>query len=309
MRVLVSRLSSMGDVVHGLPVAVSVKRTNPEAEVTWVVDRAFEPIVSRCPAVDRVVVREKGIGPWLRQARGLGRFDLAFDLQGLAKSAMVVATVPCKRRLGYHWQREGSWLVSASVRPDPSSLHIVDQYLDVARAAGFPADRAVWGLEATEQDQSDAGAALRKAGWDGSPVAVMNAGAGWSTKRWDPREFASLSSRLGRAGFAVAFIGAPSERGVWDAVAAHEPGSPLDLIGATGMGALVGLLSLCALHVGGDTGSSHIAAALGKPAWSVYTLTSPERSCPYGEHSRCFDARVSAVSAETVAERILSEHA
>ncbi|MGE0001630.1 MAG: glycosyltransferase family 9 protein [Fimbriimonadaceae bacterium] len=297
----------MGDVVHGLPVAVAIKRAQPDAEVTWVVDRPFAPIVERCPAVDSVVVREKGLGPWLRQAKGLGKFELALDLQGLAKSALVVAAVPCRRRLGYHWQREGSWIVSASVRPDPSSLHVVDQYLDVARAAGFEADRAEWGLEPTPEDVESANSLLKKAGWEGSPLAVMNAGAGWSTKRWDPQEFAGLSFRLREAGFAVAFIGSPAEREVWEAVSTHNPGRALDLIGKTSMGALVGLISLCRFHVGGDTGSSHIAAALGKPAWSIFTLTAPERSCPYGERKRCFDARASSVTAETVTERILAE--
>lgn len=297
----------MGDVVHGLPVAVAVKEGVPEAEVVWVVDRSFAPIVERCPQVDKVVVREKRLGAWMRQARELGPFDVGFDLQGLAKSALVVGTVRCKRRLGYHWQREGSWLVSSGVRPDPTSLHVVDQYVDVARAAGFVADRATWGLAPTDADLESARQVLGEAGWDGRPLAIFNAGAGWSTKRWDPREFAALARRLEGSGFAVAFIGSKGERIVWDAVCSHDPGSALDLTGATSMGSLVGLLALCDLHVGGDTGSSHIAAALGKPAWSVFTLTSPERSCPYGQRDRCFDARTEPVTADMVAERILAE--
>jgi ADP-heptose:LPS heptosyltransferase len=297
----------MGDVVHTLPVAVALKRSDPQGEIVWMVDAPFREIVDRCPAVDVVVVRDKAPRSALRQARGLGPFDLALDMQGLLKSALVVASARARRRLGYHWQREGSRLASSPVLPDPGSVHVVDQYVDVARAAGAEADRAEWGLAPTDEDLAQAKLALKEAGWAGEPIVAMNAGAGWATKRWHPREFAGLARHLAKNGLATAFLGAPGERGVWDSVAAHDPGPALDLIGRTSVGALVGLVSMAEAHVGGDTGSSHIAAALGKPAFSVFTLTRPERSCPYGQLSRCFDAREAPVEWPRVAESVLRE--
>lgn len=297
----------MGDVVHSLPVAVALKRHDPTGEIVWMVDAPFRAIVERCPAVDLVVVRDKAPRAALRQARSLGPFDLALDLQGLLKSALVVASARARRRLGYHWQREGSRLASSPVLPDPSSVHVVDQYMDVARAAGADAGGAEWGLVPTDDDLAQARSALEEAGWSGEPLVAMNAGAGWATKRWHPREFAGLAGNLSENGLAAAFVGAPSERGVWDSVASFGPGAALDLIGKTSVGALVGLVSIAQAHVGGDTGSSHIAAALGKPAFSVFTLTRPERSCPYGQLSRCFDARVEPVEWPRVAEAVLEE--
>lgn len=306
-RILVSRLSSMGDVVHSLPAAVALKREFPGSEIVWVVDAPFRAIVERCPAVGQVVVRDKRPREAVRQARRLGRFDLAIDLQGLFKSALVVATARARRKLGYHWQREGSRLASAPVVPDPTSTHVVDQYVDVARAAGAKADRAEWGLEPRESDVLEAREILKAAGWNGRPLVVMNAGAGWASKRWHPSEFAALARTLCAGGLAVAFVGAPSERPVWAELEAAAPGAAMDLIGKTSLGALVGVISQAQGHVGGDTGTSHIAAALGKPAWSVFPLTRPERSCPYGQRSRCFDARRNPVGHEEVAQAVLAE--
>ncbi len=203
-------------------------------------------------------------------------FDATLDLQGLLKSALCVMRAKAKRKVGYHWQREGSWLFSGRVQPDPTSFHVVDQYVDVARAVGGVMDRAEFGLRPREEDLVSVRGKLTEAGVEGKFVAV-NAGAGWATKRWPAEHFAALIAELPYV--PCVLIGGPGDREVAEAVRAGAPGAP-SLVGETSVRELVALLSLASAHVGGDTGSTHIAAALGVPAVGLYSPHAPPPILP-----------------------------
>jgi len=284
-RFLISRLSALGDVVCGLPAAVALKNTFPDSHVTWVVDPRFAGIVECCAAVDQVERVKPGMNPssWPKID---GEFEVAIDLQGLFKSGIVVARASAARRLGYHWQREGSWLFSSRVIPDKTSLHVVDQYVDVARAAGAEMDAAVFGLQPKEGDLVNIKTQLKDCH---SAFIVVNPGAGWVTKRWPAAHFSALIDRLATDGLTCVLIGgkADVDRDSSRAVLAECKSKPIDLTGQTTVSELVALISLCKAHVGGDTGSTHIAAALNRPAIGLYSITKPERSCPYGQIDRC----------------------
>lgn len=279
-RFLLSRLSALGDTVCSLPAAMALKQGFPECHITWAVDPRFAGIVECCEAVDEVV----RVKPSLKTIPTYPEsFDATLDLQGLLKSALCVMRAKAKRKVGYHWQREGSWLFSGRVQPDPTSFHVVDQYVDVARAVGGVMDRAEFGLRPREEDLVSVRGKLTEAGVEGKFVAV-NAGAGWATKRWPAEHFAALIAELPYV--PCVLIGGPGDREVAEAVRAGAPGAP-SLVGETSVRELVALLSLASAHVGGDTGSTHIAAALGVPAVGLYSLTRPRRSCPYGQIERC----------------------
>lgn len=273
-RFLISRLSSLGDVVCSLPAASALKLGVPEAHVTWVVDERFAAIVRSCQAVDEVIAQS-------RIARSPIRFDAPFeaalDLQGLLKSALVIARAHAKEKVGYHWQREGAALFSRRVLPDPSSLHVVDQYVDVARAVGGKADRADFQLAPRQEALASVQSSLPPR------FVVINPGSAWASKRWPPERIGRLIDMID---LPVVLIGSKGETGGAEAMA-HCRARPLDLTGQTGIGELVALISCAAVHVGGDTGSTHIAAALGIPAVGLYSSTRPERTCPYGQIDRC----------------------
>ena len=291
LRVLIARLSALGDCVCSLPVASAIRDRWPEARITWAVDPRFAGIVECCPDVDEVLRVRPGLLPstWPAFAEP---FDLALDLQGLAKSALVVARAKAARKLGYHWQREGAWLASAAVTPDPTSHHIVDQYVDVARAAGATtgasADRAVFRLVPKPEDLDAMRALLAEHGLE-LPLVLLNAGAGWATKRWPPAHFAALADALAARGVGCALIGgrAEADRAAAGEVVAASARPPADLLGRTSVRELIALVSLAQAHVGGDTGSTHLAAALDVPAIGLYSITRPQRSCPYGGIARC----------------------
>ncbi|MBS1724973.1 MAG: glycosyltransferase family 9 protein [Armatimonadetes bacterium] len=291
-----SRLSALGDVVCTLPVASAIKDAWPDSEIVWMVDRRFRGILECCSAVDTIVERPSR----LREVRQLGEFDAALDMQGLFKSGVLIAAARAKRKVGYHWQREGAWLFSQRVFPDPSSIHIVDQYVDVARAIGAKADAATFALTPVDEDVDAVRARLGEAGWDGRALVVCNAGAGWASKRWPAQKYSELTKRLIQLGLAVAFIGASADRPAFEEVLACGAEGALDMIGKTSVRELVALVSAAIAHVGGDTGSTHIAAALGKTAVGIYTLTRPERSCPYGQVHNCLSAQERPVEVEEV---------
>jgi ADP-heptose:LPS heptosyltransferase len=117
---------------------------------------------------------------------------------------------------------------------------------------------------------------------------VINAGAGWASKRWPTQYFAKLIDGLEAQAQAVLIGGnADADRSAADEVIAACACKPIDLVGKTGIKELIGLISLAKAHLGGDTGSTHIAAALGIPAIGLYSITRPKRSCPYGQIERC----------------------
>jgi heptosyltransferase I len=284
---LISRLSALGDVVCSLPAASALKRAYPDCQITWAVDPRFAGIVECCRSVDHVLRVKPGFSPstWPQFER---RFDVALDLQGLLKSALVVGRAKADRKFGYHWQREGSWLFSQRVLPDPTSFHIVDQYVDVARAAGGVADKAQFALAPLEEDLVSVREKLSAAGV-AAPFVVMNAGAGWATKRWPAAHFARVIDTLASDGIHSVLIGGKAAADVEAAneVVALCASKPASLLGQTSVRELVALLSLADAHLGGDTGSTHIMGALGRPAIGLYSITRPQRSCPYGQVENC----------------------
>lgn len=274
----------MGDVVCTLPVACALRSQFPDCHITWAVSPTFAPLVERCDAVNRVeAVLAKGsrIIDEIRRIRTWEPFDIAIDAQGLTKSAAVVGAAKADQKVGYHWQRELAPFFSQKVKPDPTSLHVVDQYVDVARAVGCQVDRAQFALKPREDD-------LEAVAAFGLPrdYAVIHPGGGWATKRWAVENFVAVARRLVEQGTTPILIGTAPEAPSAAEIAAQVP-EAINLVSKTNLGALVALIQGARLHVGGDTGSTHIAAALGIPAVGIYLVTRPERSCPYGQFNHC----------------------
>ncbi len=279
-RFLISRLSALGDVVCSLPVAHHLKSVFPDCQVTWIVDGRFAGIVECCEAVDFVVRAKPGLKPSSWPVLE-GEYDAALDLQGLLKSGIAIARAKAQEKVGYHWQREGAWLFSAKVLPDPSSLHIVDQYVDVARSITKCEVPVAFGIRPEPADPNALGVV--------GPFVVVNAGAGWVTKRWPPQSFASLIDALAEKGLTSVLIGGKAGADVYAANAVIEQCSsrPVSLLGKTSVTELIAVIAQAKAHIGGDTGSTHIAAAVGVPAIGLYSITNPLRSCPYGQRARC----------------------
>lgn len=305
-RFLIVRLSALGDTVCSLPAAVAIKCAFPGAEISWVVDQRFKGAVECCRSVDKIIaVPKKKLKEHLKDV-GTEPYEAVLDLQGLLKSALFAHAASSELKLGYHWMREGAWLFTQRVLPDPTSVHVVDQYVDVARAAGGKADRAFFDLHPHFDDLEMVQQKLRSRGI-GERFIVLNAGAGWASKRWPARSFAKLADMLALAHLQTVFLGSLADKAVFEEIQSHGAKDAASMIGETNVRELIALISLATLHVGGDTGSTHISAALGKPSIGLYSLTRPERTGPYGQIGNCvYDSRsLASIEVETVFGMIL----
>ena len=297
-RVLIVKLSAIGDVVHALPVATALRRRYPDLEVTWAVERWVAPLLDGHPAIDRLVafppLRWGGaVARWTRHlrlaAQALRRetYDVSLDLQGLLKSAVVVWLGAAPSRLAVSDAHEGAWLVSRRLPPPPEPLHVVDFNLQCALALGATDATVDFGLAPAPHAAAAVDARLTALGLGGhAPFVVLNPSASTTWRVWSPAQWAVVAATLA-AQLPVLLVGTSAQRRTHAAIAAAAAHTGvLDLTGTTSLAELVAVLDRSALHLAGDTGSLHIAAALGRRVVGVYGPTPPWRKGPYGQLDR-----------------------
>jgi heptosyltransferase-1 len=301
--VLIVKLSSLGDVVHALPVASALKSTDPSLRITWAVEEWAAPVVAGHRAIDRVVLfptmRWWPSRPivWARKLQQAVRelrsesYDVALDLQGLARSAVVTALSSAPRRLARAGQREGAHLVSYGVRLPSEPLHAVDEYLHVASSLGAARQPAVFAIPVSGAARQRVDTLLSSRGVSSTDrLVVVNASAAGSWKRWAPDRWAAVVDGLADLG-RVILSGARGRGRVHAEIAQRARRRPVDLTGGTTLEELVALLERAALHVAPDTGTIHLAVALGTPVVGVYGPTPPWRVGPYRQpHSVVYHA-------------------
>jgi heptosyltransferase-1 len=306
-RLLIVKLSALGDVVHALPVASALHESFPSLEVDWVVEPLAAPVLMRCPAVSHVRVAvmarrsqrftPRALSSVLALARGLRerRYDVALDLQGLSKSAVLAWASGAKVRLGYDWLRELAPLLVRRVPRRTESVHIVDQLLDVARSLGAETTPVRFPIAPTADDEKEARAMLTAAGLEeGAPFLILNPtdGGGGGGKGLPPATMAEVMDQVsGQTGLRWVLIGAPGDRRLAEAALTRTHARALDLVGRTTIQQTAAVIRLATLHLSGDTGTAHIAAALGTTPVSVHGRSNPDRVGPYGYRHLVVDAR------------------
>jgi heptosyltransferase-1 len=296
-RVLIVKLSSIGDVVHALPVACALKRRYPSMRITWAVERWTAPLVEGHHAIDRVVVfpsmvhwpdRPRAWWSDMRmavRALRLESYDAALDLQGLARSAMVSALSRAPRRIARAGQREGAHLVSSGVPMPRAPIHAVDEYLLVAHTLGADVDRVEFGLPVSEAARASVDRLLEASGISATqPLIVVNPSAARSWKHWPAPRWSTVIDRLADMG-TVVVIGTASQAQTHREVVARTARAPIDLTGRTTLADVIALIDRAALHLAPDTGTVHIAVALGTPVVAVYGPTARTRVGPYGQRA------------------------
>jgi lipopolysaccharide heptosyltransferase I len=320
MKVAVVKLSSIGDVVHALPVAVALKRSSAAFQVSWIAEAREATLLVGHPAIDEVIVADtrgwRRARPRLAGARaalGVTRelrrraFDVAIDLQGLIKSGLLTAATRAPRRIGFaagfRRERPSALFTNENVRPPASACHVVDQYLALLRPLGIT-DAAVdfripldAGAE-TRADEFLAGAGIKAH----DRLVLVNPGAGRPNKRWPVERFRELARRLAdEAGARLVVLWGPGEEGDARAIASAARGAAL-IAPPTTLRELVALARRARLVIAGDTGPLHIAAAVGTPCVGFYGPTSGVRNGPYGAGHRVLqseDGRVASIGVPT----------
>jgi len=287
-RILLIKPSSLGDIVHTMPVVAAFKRRWPSAHLTWLVKRQWAEIVQRIDGVDAVWPVDPTLVSWVRQALALRarRFDLVVDLQGLLRSALVTRMTGCLQRVGFANGREGSpWFYSRRVPVLTAEMHAVDRYLSVAAALNAPVDGAPqFRFRLMSQDVTALRDLFRRKDIDlDAPWVAMNVSARWPTKRWPAPSFAAVAAQLAARGIGpLVVIGGPDEREASQQVRSLTACPVVDLTGETPIELLPALLSKACVLITNDSGPMHVAAAVGTPVVSIFGPTSAGRTGPYG---------------------------
>ena len=289
LRLAIIRLSAVGDLVHGLPLAISVRRRYPRAEIVWITQAKPAELLSGHPAVDRVLVfpRRGRAGEILRFLCALPgeRFSMAIDLQGNLKSALVLAATLAPVRLGLPRRevRESLGTFAANRRAGSSrGPHSVDRTLTLARALGDPAPLPRYDLFATEAGRAGVRGLLPGGT---APLVAVSVGAGEDIREWTDAAYLRVAGMLRARGVRVLFLSGPDQRDRAERLAGEAGtraiGGDLDLKG------LVALLDALAKRgatalLGCDSAPAHLAVAVGLPLVFLAGPQDPARTGPYG---------------------------
>ncbi|MFH5805271.1 glycosyltransferase family 9 protein [Alienimonas sp. DA493] len=288
-RVCVIKPSALGDVVQAMPLLRVLRRRFPRAEITWVIASGLSDLVHPHPLVDRVIRFERR-GGWRDWRRLLGelrvaRFDLVFDLQGLARTGLMTAATGAPVRIGLESAREGASLAVHRTIPDSGRrMPAHARYWRVAEELGLGEQDRSTPIAVSRSDAAFAASVLPA----GRLKMALVPGAKWVTKRWPPEKFARLAvTAFRKTGALPVVVGAPDEVDLCGEVMRTllrlAPGcGAINLAGGTTLRQLAAVLAGCDLAVSNDTGPMHLAAAVGTPVVGIFTCTDPIRSGPPG---------------------------
>jgi heptosyltransferase I len=300
-RILIVKLSAIGDIIHTLPAVAALRRAFPEAWLAWMVEKAGASLLRGNPDLDELITvdtRAWRANWWigLRHAwyvtRHLRRanFDLCIDFQGLLKSGVFTYLSGAPRRLGLPRQRcrEPLSAVFTNIHGPLSapSRHIVDQLVELLQPLGVATTERRFSIPLSEADDHFAERVWRELGLRSEvPVVVLYPGAAWQTKRWGELNFARLNDALIRR-FQVRTLltWGPGEEPLIQRVVRATTYTPA-IAPATTLLQLAAIITLGRVFVGGDTGPLHLAAAVGTPTVALFGPSDPRRNGPYGpEH-------------------------
>jgi heptosyltransferase-1 len=299
MKVLIVKLSALGDVVQSLPVAMAIRRHDPQVRLDWLVEAPSAGLLQGHPALDQVLVSPRGqrvkgrvlgvLKPWLRELRAV-EYDAVLDLQGLMKSAIFVGLSRGRRKIGFTGGKEplAAWALNHRLAAYDPERHALERYLDLLEPLGIrrPA-RPEFGLEPAPP-ALEAAAALLGPRQPGRPLVILHPVAKWESKLWPAGHWARLAGLLHQAGAQLVLSGSAADRAVTQDILARAglPGGITDLAGRVSLKELAAVLSLASAVVATDTGIMHLAAALGRPVAALFGPTSPGRTGPYGKGHR-----------------------
>jgi heptosyltransferase I len=317
-KILLIKLSAVGDVVHTIPVLNKLRRRYPTAQLDWLVTPSIAELLRHHAAISNIIEFERDAWstPWrfkpftsyARLAAKLraAAYDLVVDMHGQFRTAALTLATGAPSRIGFDrpragvwdasprkfpeqarkhaWQgaREGSWVAYTHRIPVPTlDLHAVDRYLNVGPILGLDREPADFSFPIPQSAVSRVEALLAQHGVNRIDSVVMAPGTIWETKHWGSNKFAQVARHFISKGCAVILIGSQRERVVCEDVANLAPGA-VDLAGMTTLSELAALIRRSAICITNDSGPMHLAVALDRSVISIFGPTDPIWIGPYG---------------------------
>jgi heptosyltransferase I len=306
-RLLIARLSAMGDVIHTLPAAQALREAFPHAMIGWLIEERWAELLcaagnsrrgarsAQRPLTDWVhtvgLKRWRGSLPSMSTIQQIAKvwndvrsvhYDAAIDLQGAIRSALLARWSGARTVYGAAEPRESPASLWYSRQAVPRGSHVVEQYLSIAEMVAqrklkapipdLPHDPAAEG----RIDQMLARNKIQR-------FAILNPGAGWGAKCWPAERYGHVARGLAENGLRSIINFGPGEETVAREAYASSHGTAQ--IFQSSMGELIALTRRATLFIGGDTGPMHLAAALRVPVVAIFGPTDPVRNGPYGTRS------------------------
>ncbi|HKT90382.1 MAG TPA: glycosyltransferase family 9 protein [Candidatus Sulfotelmatobacter sp.] len=306
-RILIVRLSAMGDVIHTLPAAQALRDAYPEAMIGWLIEDRWAELLC-APGMPRRGPRspQRPLVDWVHTVKLTGwrkslfqlstveqiarvwndvrsaHYGVALDLQGAIRSAVLA-----------RWSRSPVIFGSAQPREWPASLwytrpaiprgaHVVEQNLSIAEKLPRTNTRAPQ-IDLPHDPQAEARIHQQLANAGVGQFAILNPGAGWGAKRWPADRYGHVASALARYGVRSIVNFGPDEEKLARETEAASSGAAIAM--QTTISELIALTRRASLFIGGDTGPLHLAAALQVPVVAIFGPTDPARNGPYGTRS------------------------
>ena len=280
-RILIVRMSALGDIVHALPVLSALRAAYPSAQIDWLAEATYAGILDLVDGLHERVVVRPGYARALVTMRSR-RYDAALDLQGLLKSAVAARISGARRVIGFETrvlrERAAAWFYTDAAAV-ADGVHVIEKNLSVLSSLGVPApsiSQVTFPLRNPRSRVIDHVTSLAPNGF-----ALINPGAAWPNKRWPPERFGAVAKRLrDTTSLRPLVLWGAREAPLADAVVSASDGAA-SRAPETSLADLLALSRHAALMISGDTGPVHIAAAVGTPIVGLYGPTWPERNGPW----------------------------
>ncbi|SIT48239.1 Lipopolysaccharide heptosyltransferase I [Paraburkholderia ribeironis] len=283
-RVLIVKVTSLGDIVQALPVVADIKRAFPGVQVDWAGDEAFAELVQWNESIDRVLCAPlrrfkktrrwddlKAIWASIAELR-VHHYDFIIDIHGVYKSAIIAFLARSSRRIGYQSQdlgeRGAAFAYTGRFGPRPQCNAWHGMRISASEALGYEVEGpALYNLRLPEPVNPPFTV-------DGAPVAAFFHSTSKNEKKWPSNHWVAVGRELTQRGFRVMLPwGSAGERAEAEQIAVQVPGSTvLPQMSVTGIAQMI---DACALVVGTDTGFVHLAHALQKRTVMIFVATSP----------------------------------
>jgi lipopolysaccharide heptosyltransferase I len=286
MNILIVRLGALGDIVHAVPAAAALRSAFPAARIDWLVDAKHRAMVDLVTVVDRVIpVERPNLSGWLQAASVMRqvRYDVALDLQGLLKSAVLARMSGAARVIGFSiWhlrEKTARPFYTTTPNDDANTTHVIGKNMHLVQTVGVHDDAPItFPLAAPPSAALDS--VIATLGGSG-PFALINPGAAWPNKRWPAERFGEVAAFIRDVrGWPVFVLWGPGEEELARSVVAASNGAAR-VAPPTQLPDLLALCRAAHLMVSGDTGPLHIAAAAGTPTVAIFGPTDPERNGPW----------------------------
>lgn len=299
-RLLIVRLTAVGDVIHGAPVLCALRDRFPDAFIAWVVEGRGADLIEGHRALNEVIRAPRR---WYRSPQAIWRlrnqlrpyaFDTTVDLQCLTKSAAVAWMTGAKQRLGVGGSdgREFSKQLN-NVLTNVNASHVVNHYLGICKPLGIELadaeqrpvgfDSVRFDLELFDADATFATQTIKQLGLEPSRFAILNPGAGWASKLWPAERYGEIAQRLAadHGLKSLAVWGGADEKPLAETIVANSNGHAA-LAPSTTLRQLGALCRQGRMFLGSDTGPMHLSVAVGTPTISLHGASDARWCGAYG---------------------------